>query len=648
MPGWSPHDRKVMQQYPIDMFVNGMNTDSSKGHPDEFKEGLNGVLTQNGMVKKRGGSETKNSTGITVTSGIGFTSLKELMRYSISGGSVTQTRKLLATAGSNLMSLTPSGSTLTITGSSNIKTNLTVDAYNDIVISQNKAFYANGDDLVWTDGVNAYDVGIEQPVTAPTEQAQVAGNVLPGIYKYVYAYARSTEEGFYGLVTDDSVQVTVVTSNKKVTIRCVASNNTDTSSDKIYLFRTLAGPGVEYYKVAEAANPNDGSNVDIEDNTADASIDASTDGYLDNHNEPPAGIRFMVSMANRMFYADYHKIYFSDLELPECVNPSNKVAFEKNDGELIAGIGKILNYLVIFKKTKTYIFDASNPTNTTAKEISNSIGCDSFRTIKSVENGQMLVWLSLEGFAVTDGSSVFLLSRDKIGNDLSANRDFSKNIEAFAEYYPKEGFYVCHVPYKSNSHKIWTLQTRALEWEKIVFMRQSYTFEPTCFGMFINENEEKRWVAGKVLTTNGYLIEMDMDGSDDDGEVVSSIYKLNYNHMGAASLTKSFRGAFLEVESDLDITLRVTLGLDGSDGIFSDTVTNKGAVSFDEASQGFDDDEVGMDQSGEDIVNAILKGKGRSFSIEIRETSTVQWILKSMQIAFRATSIRREFIGKES
>ncbi len=86
-------------------------------------------------------------------------------------------------------------------------------------------------------------------------------------------------------------------------------------------------------------------------------------------------------------------------------NTNNWWDFEPHNGEEITGGIANFNRAIIFKNTSTHIFD---PVGQDAKMISNSIGCDSHRSIQNV--GGFTVFYNRKGVYVTNGSDIQLIS----------------------------------------------------------------------------------------------------------------------------------------------------------------------------------------------------------------------------------------------
>ena len=86
-------------------------------------------------------------------------------------------------------------------------------------------------------------------------------------------------------------------------------------------------------------------------------------------------------------------------------NANNWWDFEPHNGEEITGIIANFNRAIIFKNSSTHVFD---PVGQDAKMISNSIGCDSHRSIANV--GNFTIFYNRKGVYATNGSDIQLIS----------------------------------------------------------------------------------------------------------------------------------------------------------------------------------------------------------------------------------------------
>lgn len=86
-------------------------------------------------------------------------------------------------------------------------------------------------------------------------------------------------------------------------------------------------------------------------------------------------------------------------------NTNNWWDFEPHNGEEITGIKSNFNRLLVFKNTSTHIFD---PVGQDAKMISNSIGCDSHRSIQNID--KFTIFYNRKGVYATNGQEIQLIS----------------------------------------------------------------------------------------------------------------------------------------------------------------------------------------------------------------------------------------------
>jgi len=86
-------------------------------------------------------------------------------------------------------------------------------------------------------------------------------------------------------------------------------------------------------------------------------------------------------------------------------NANNWWDFEPHNGEEITGGIANFNRVIIFKNSSTHVFD---PVGQDAKMISNSIGCDSHRSMQNV--GNFTIFYNRKGVYATNGSDIQLIS----------------------------------------------------------------------------------------------------------------------------------------------------------------------------------------------------------------------------------------------
>lgn len=86
-------------------------------------------------------------------------------------------------------------------------------------------------------------------------------------------------------------------------------------------------------------------------------------------------------------------------------NANNWWDFEPHNGQEITGATANFNRAIIFKNTSTHVFD---PVGQDAKMISNSIGCDSHRSIQNA--GNFTIFYNRKGVYATNGQDIQLIS----------------------------------------------------------------------------------------------------------------------------------------------------------------------------------------------------------------------------------------------
>jgi len=99
-------------------------------------------------------------------------------------------------------------------------------------------------------------------------------------------------------------------------------------------------------------------------------------------------------------------------------NDNNYWDFKPHDGEEITGIISNFNRLLVFKNTSFHVFD---PVGQTSSNISNSIGCDSHRTIVNID--RFTIFFNRKGVYATTGGEPQLISEPVIKFIDAINQD---------------------------------------------------------------------------------------------------------------------------------------------------------------------------------------------------------------------------------
>lgn len=237
-----------------------------------------------------------------------------------------------------------------------------------------------------------YDISTKA-TTTPYEQGL-------GTRNYVYTYyssATSTESAPSPLSNDLIVDI-----NNVVITGFVAP--TDTTVDTINIYR-IGGTLTDLYKVASVTKTTTtytDTKTDLQ--VLDGTI-LTTQGFI----KPPVGIKFLTEYNGALFGTIDSTLYFSNSGLVDQWTVDNYIVFPEH----ITGLGVTQNGLLIFSRNKTWILVGDSLANYSKYLLNGSQGCVSHSTIAYVDNN--LLWYSLDGICVSQGSAIELLSYVKLG-----------------------------------------------------------------------------------------------------------------------------------------------------------------------------------------------------------------------------------------
>jgi hypothetical protein len=633
--------RNAVQDYPIQDFSAGIVTDVDKPVAGELKVAENVRLSPKSSIRKRGGSQQVVMPSETTFCQDGIKSFLETEAL----GTFVACNNVAGRWSIDVLTRASTG--LSYTSSVNIKSSSLGEPSDFVrfIEFQDKVYYCSGTELFWSDGVNNYKLGIPEPSVDPTfTQSTTGGSMVPGDYIFSYAYARSGEYSFTGLGSNViSVTVPDGTETNKVTVTVTASNDAEINADKIHLFRTRAG-ATAFYKVAEVSNPNDGSSVDIDSTISDEEILA--DNLYDEENTPPPERVIDIAVAsNRMFYATEKKVYYSDLGLPEAVDGDNYHDIDPGNKGKIVAIYPVLSYVLILKENSTHIMSAASP-DAVPKKLDDIVGCVSRATVKTIKNGQAVIWLSKTGFATTDSQSVVNVSEGRNQDELIRQRREADLSKTFSEFSPTSGCYYTFVPYLGGTHKIWVFDTTN---NVAAFTTDRFTFVPSFFSLLTDGDGKQRLATGYIDSENKpVIVEAERGDNMDNSGPIKMTVELRYFDVGTPELDKKAKRITTEWYSSAPTTATISLGVNGTNNQSLNVIKHKGAVSFDDSAIGFDVEGQGFDSSGNEYDVSRVFGIGRSFNIGFVENSTADVSILTLSVGVVAVGKRTEYRGSDS
>lgn len=190
----------------------------------------------------------------------------------------------------------------------------------------------------------------------------------------------------------------------------------DVTNINVEIYRTIAD-GQTLYLIGTVDNGTATFTDTVSDSIAQDGLIIYTEGdVLDNDPPPPA--KYVLSINDIIWYGGIKE---GNVERPTRIRHSNKsqpgscpeAHFEDLDDE-ITGIGAVNIFPIYFCQNKTYriegFYDTTGRGFIKKREISNTVGCVSHRSIVSVKN--RLYFAGDDGFYVTDGFQVDRISED--------------------------------------------------------------------------------------------------------------------------------------------------------------------------------------------------------------------------------------------
>lgn len=248
------------------------------------------------------------------------------------------------------------------------------------------------------DGTNTYQLGITAPVATATAVAGGSGN-LTGTYTYCFTFYDDST-GVESPPNSATTEITVTT--KSIDLSSIPTSS-DSQVDKVRIYR-IGGTLTQYTLVDTI---NEGTTT-YNDNIADTDVDGH---ILDsqNYHEAPVGLRYLTEHNSVFFGAVADKLYFTPVAKPYAWGELDFIDLPGT----ITGIGSTPTGLAVFMQNKTYIVTGTEPVDFSRQIFDENQGCVNNDTIATLKG--MLIWLSEDGFCVTQGGLVEVISRPKLG-----------------------------------------------------------------------------------------------------------------------------------------------------------------------------------------------------------------------------------------
>jgi hypothetical protein len=128
-----------------------------------------------------------------------------------------------------------------------------------------------------------------------------------------------------------------------------------------------------------------------------------------DYQPPRIGIRYIIEAYGILFAAIDNEVVYTEIGLPDAWPIFNNVVISGD----VTGLVAISDGIVIFTKDKAYLLVGTEPSSFRVILLSPEHGCINHNTIKVVKN--TLLWTSADGICALSGSSISVITKDKLG-----------------------------------------------------------------------------------------------------------------------------------------------------------------------------------------------------------------------------------------
>ena len=271
----------------------------------------------------------------------------------------------------------------------------------------NRKYWTNGSygayGLMMYDGTDAGANAVAPTGTYGAISFVGASGQLTGDYSYVYTWI-----DLDGIESAPSPVYTFTATNQEIQITIA----TDTPSETVAKRRIYRTGGVNptFNLIAELDDPT----MTYTDNTRDIDVSRIELATFSNY-APPVDLTHLVENNATFWGSVDEKVYFSQNGQPEFWNSLDYITLNGD----CTGIGKFADLTVAFTNSDTYIISGYNRDNISVKKLPYSEGCSNHWSITNV--GQYLAWSSDNGICVFNGSTVEVVTRQKLNWDDAAS-----------------------------------------------------------------------------------------------------------------------------------------------------------------------------------------------------------------------------------
>lgn len=260
------------------------------------------------------------------------------------------------------------------------------------------------------DGEYVYENGFTVPDAIAS--TSFSGTGITGTYLYCYTYSYSTAKGTL-MESSPSTSTSLTPANQTVNLNIRTLKLTDKPGTvKINIYRTTAS-GSTFFLVGQVDNASGNDTVSFADTTSDATLQTHAQLYTTGNglpNDPPPHGNILKQQNNRLFCAGVPEnpstLYYSKLSQPYGFPSTYSLPIWVDDGDVITGLAKLGQYLLVFKKDSIFLLTGVGPDDTgqnsdfSVQRLPYNVGCVDPRSV--VEANHHVYFRSRKGIYCID------------------------------------------------------------------------------------------------------------------------------------------------------------------------------------------------------------------------------------------------------
>ena len=263
-----------------------------------------------------------------------------------------------------------------------------------------RLFMGNGQDFFKFNGTNTSNYSLPAGVSG-------AGFGITGIYSasgglsgtVVAGYGYVNDAGYFGPVSSGiTVSLNGISFNALLYTGMTVAPGFGVSS--IYLYRSAAS-SVNMFGTTQIGLGS--SFVDF------SALSANISPPYQHFTLAP---QFLELYNNQMMMAGFSAfpstVYWSDIGVPEGVQPQSFAEFRTNDGDVVRGIRAYQNNLIVCKERSTLLLSGEVPENFSIQQLTDQYGTVSNRTMVTYNN--TLLFLDTKGVCQFNGANIEIIS----------------------------------------------------------------------------------------------------------------------------------------------------------------------------------------------------------------------------------------------